>query len=345
MSGAGACDRTLYVRVDASTAIGVGHFMRCLALAQHWLDTGGRVRFIGRFPASLEARLGEEGIAHTAIADSHPAERDLETTLATIPPAAIIVVDGYHFDVAYQTALAARGRLLVVDDMGARQYAGYALLNQNLGADTIDYGQAPAIRLLGPRYALLRREFRRLAGAPRDFARPATRVLVTLGGGDERNVTALALEALARSRHEDLEIRVLVGPANPFAASLRETSSGRPSIAIVEHSPDVAEEMRRADVAIAAAGTSAWELAVTGVPSVLIAIADNQLPTAAALDARGAAVSAGPAATLDAGALQQAVDELIDSPDRRQYLSRAASALVDGDGVVRVTEVLKGENA
>lgn len=345
MSGTGGSDCTLYVRVDASTEIGVGHFMRCLALAQHWVDTGGRVRFIGGFPAALEARLGDEGIAHTAIPDAHPDERDLETTLATIPPAAIVAVDGYHFDVAYQTALAGRGRLLVIDDTGTGQYAGYALLNQNLDADAIDYRHAPAKRLLGPRYALLRREFRRLAGATRDFARPATRILVSLGGGDERNVTAPVLEALMRSRHADLEIRVLVGPANPFAGQLREMSSRHPSIEIVENSPNVAEEMRRADLAIAAAGTSAWELAVTGLPSVLIPVADNQLPTAAALDARGAAVSAGPAETLDVGALQRAVDELIDRPDRRQYLSRAASALVDGDGVVRVAEALKGEDA
>lgn len=346
MTAARDSGRTLHVRVDASTSIGVGHFMRCLALAQHWRDGGDPVRFIGGFPETLRRRLLADGIADTAVAGPHPDPRDLETTLAAVPSGATVVVDGCHFDHAYQAALAGRGRLLVVDDTGAGgRYAGYALLNQNLGAETIDYPDAPVLRLLGPRYALLRREFRHAAAAPRDFTRRARRILVSLGGGDEYNVTARVLEALMRSRHADLEIRVLVGPANPFAATLGRVAARDPRIALVENSTDVAAEMRAADVAVAAAGTSVWELAVTGLPSVLIPIADNQRPTAAALGVEGAAISAGPAEALDADALRQAVDTLIDRPDRRQYLSEKASTLVDGDGVVRVAEALRRETA
>ena len=96
----------LYIRVDASPHTGLGHFTRCLALAQHWRDIGRPATFLGRYAEELEERLAREGISHTPLPASHPDKRDLRTTLAAVPSGAFVVVDGYHFDYAYQAALA-----------------------------------------------------------------------------------------------------------------------------------------------------------------------------------------------------------------------------------------------
>ena len=37
---------SLVIRVDADSKIGMGHLMRCLALAQAWKDAGGKVMFV-----------------------------------------------------------------------------------------------------------------------------------------------------------------------------------------------------------------------------------------------------------------------------------------------------------
>ena len=135
----------LYVRVDASSRTGLGHFVRCFALGQHWRDARCDVTFVGSYPEPLAMMLEAERIAAAAVPRPHPDERDLPATLEAIPDGALTVLDGYHFDHEYQKALAESRRLLVIDDVGhLPAYAGAALLNANLAAAEVEYAHAPA---------------------------------------------------------------------------------------------------------------------------------------------------------------------------------------------------------
>lgn len=331
----------LYCRVDASEAIGIGHFMRCFALAQHWRDQEAPVTFVGSLPQPLDELLASEGISREPVRHVHPHAADLEGSVRTIPTGAVVVLDGYHFDSSYQRALGANRRLLVIDDTGhLDEYFGYALLNQNLGAESIRYAKAPAIRLLGPTYALLRRSFRTRRG-PRTSPESIGRILISFGGSDAGNVTLRVLAALDRCREGALEARVVVGPLNPHGRALREFSRDHDWAVLVEGATDLAPEMESADVAIAGSGSICWELAVLGVPSLLLAQAENQVPLGTEMESAGAAFFAGRASSLDDDSIADAVRHLLLARDRWQPMGDAATKIIDGDGVARVTDVLR----
>ena len=115
---------TLLIRSDASIAIGTGHVMRCLALAQAWRDAGGNVTFaMAEATPSIEARLRIEGVNVVRLPVPPGSTEDSARTcdLARQENAAWVVVDGYQFGSAYQTALRAAGlKVLFVDDHGMR---------------------------------------------------------------------------------------------------------------------------------------------------------------------------------------------------------------------------------
>jgi spore coat polysaccharide biosynthesis predicted glycosyltransferase SpsG len=251
------------------------------------------------------------------------------------------MLDGYHFGYETQLAFARRARkLLVVDDTAeAPRLAGHVLLNQNPGAESLPYGEAPPERLLGPRYALLGRRFR--LAQRREGREPALaeRVLVTFGGADPDNVTLAVLEALEPEL--PAHVRVLVGPANPHHGSLARWTASRRNVELLRGATDLPAVMRWADLAVSAPGTTVFELAWLGVPMLLTAIASNQLGSGASLSESGAALYCGPFGPAAAAELRSQFRALLRDPSRRASLARTARSLIDGRGAERVANVLR----
>ena len=252
----------ILVRADGGVAIGLGHAMRCLALVQAVADEcGGSAEFLmADPPPAFGARAAHEGATVHALGAAPGGVADAAETVRRADGADWIVLDGYHFDGGYQRALVDAGlKLLAFDDHGhAGSYPAHLVLNQNLGAGPEPYAdRAPYTRLLlGPRHALLRREFRHWDGPPRGVPPVARRLLVTLGGSDPDNVSARVLAALGEVEGP-LEVQVLIGGANPHREALERAAATCPHpVGLAVDVVDVPERMAWADLAVAAAGAA-----------------------------------------------------------------------------------------
>jgi len=330
----------LLVRADGNTAIGTGHVMRCLALAQAWQDAGGAVTFAMREPsANLRQRLDDEKIEIEEIAGAEDAAAT--AALAKQCGARWVVVDGYGFGAVYQRSVQAAGlQVLFVDDYGhGGEYSAELVLNQNISAEEKWYARRSdrTRLLLGTDYSLLRREFRRRGTLRQMFPAVARNVLITLGGADAENVSARALAALAHLGLAEVEVKVAVGPSNPHAGELRE-SAGHLGfrVELVNASAQMPELMEWADVAVSATGGTTWELLFMQVPFVGISVADNQRPTARRLGEMGLALTLDWSPEIKSEEIAGALKSLIPDPQKRSVMARRGRELVDGKGVERV---------
>jgi UDP-2,4-diacetamido-2,4,6-trideoxy-beta-L-altropyranose hydrolase len=338
----------LLLRADADAATGAGHVMRSLALAQAWQARGGTAVFLSRCEApGLRERIQAAGIGLIPLEETHPAASDLETTIAMLSrmPASFVALDGYHFDFEYQRAVRKAGsQTLIIDDTAhLGRYHADILLNQNLGASRISYHcDTDTTLLLEPRYALLRPEFAVRRDWQREIPQAATKVLVTLGGGDSDNVTLKVIETLRRLDGAGLETRIAAGPANPHLESLREAARALSSRnEILTSVSDMASLMAWADIAVTAGGSTSWELACMGLPSLTIVLAENQKRSVSELVAAGVAASAGWHEHVTAEHLAGKLGRLLHDPVQRLRMSEHGRALVDGKGADRVAAVLR----
>lgn len=370
----------LLFRTDASREIGTGHVMRCLALADALRAGGADVFFICReLPGHMESairqqgfealmlpapqgkfRLNPEGPTHSSwlgVSQREDAEQTHEV-VRQLGALDWIVVDHYALDARWESDLREVVRhIAVIDDLADRQHDCDVLLDQTYGREPVDYdGLVPAsVRyLLGPRYALLRKEFalwRPRALARRQLRAAPRRLFVNFGGVDACNATGFVLRLLDHVAEElpsELAITVVVGATSPYRREV-EASADRLKLptTVLSGVMNMAELMTEADLAIGAAGATSWERCCLGLPALIIEVAKNQRLIAKELDRAGAAIFSGTQAEVEQEPerLLRALYALLADGQATAQISESAAAISDGHGADRVALALLSSGA
>jgi spore coat polysaccharide biosynthesis predicted glycosyltransferase SpsG len=257
-----------------------------------------------------------------------------------------VVLDGYHFGDEFQRVLrAAELRVLAIDDFGHTEHRHADLvLNQNLHATEALYpGCGVNTRLLlGTRFILLRREFRKWRGWKREIPDVARKVLVTLGGSDPDNVTAVVLEALQSSGLPGLEVVVVVGAENPRFEELTAVARGVTGTRIVHNVEDMPALLAWAELAVICAGGTLWELLYFGAAVTSAWRNTTQATVIRQLGEMGLVVPLAAVEHLTPALIAEALVRLALDRSARARCAAAGRELIDGCGTERVVAVLKG---
>lgn len=331
------------VRVDASARIGLGHMRRCAALGRRLGTAGVDVHFLtkaeGLDPA---AEVGEFAGACVALEPSMQGQADAARTVEYCRSVGAdrLIVDHYQADEAYQSTLLEGGiRWLQFD--GAAQIPLWAdwVVSMSPAADEARYRTLqcrPETHLLiGPSYAILREEFFRYR-KPKQVSQQATRLLLTFGGGDDRGACLACLSALPGTG--GFEVVILSSSYNPQIPSIRRwiERNADAGIRLLLDDPDVARRMTEADIAVTAGGTTTFEMAMLGLPAIIVQIADNQRANAQAWERAGVALDLGPLERFDADRLRDKLVALAGDSGLRGRMAARGRKCVDGRGADRI---------
>ena len=348
-------------RVDASSQSATGHIMRCLTLAEAFRERSVSIRFLSRhMPQHFRDLLAERGYefadlgsAPAGPADDLPHAAWLGTPQTADAAAAVralsdrhwdwLIVDNYALDFRWESALRlAVGHIASIDDIANRRHDCDVLLDPNFYSDMNERyaGRVPphCQMLLGPRFALLRQEFRRLREGVKARSGPVKRILIFFGGVDADNYTGSAIAALAGSGLGGLRVDVVIG-ATHAARRLIESECQRLGFDLHVQTDRMAELMAQADMAVGAGGGALWERCCLGLPSVTVSAAGNQSRQIA--DAAGEGLVYAPDAPGElAPFLARQIRALIENSTLRQMMSRNGMRTVDGRGISRIVSSL-----
>ena len=328
--------RTAIFRCDASVRMGNGHVMRCLTLAEYLRDRGWGCIFSvspntnNDFPLLLKS-----GFVITGSDEEY----------CGVGPVNLIVIDGYQFSASNEKFYRSlTDTIVVIDDLANRPHDCDVLIDQTYDRQIGSYSSfvpSHCTILTGAEYAILRPQFYEIRESSlirRSNANGAIkRILISMGGTDPYNYTSQALSAVERF---GFEIDVLIGSGSPHVESLksyvRDMQAHGTHIHLHIDSSQVAELMAAADIAIGAAGTTAWERCCLGLPSILIELAENQKTIARNLMRAGAAYNLGWHGDVNAEMISRVVSKFIDNPDQVLEMSMHASNICDGRGIERL---------
>lgn len=337
---------SLLIRADATHATGIGHVMRCLAVADSHRARGGEVIFAGDIADALRERMHACGARLAPWPASAPARQDPATLIrlaASLPVPPTVLLDGYGFTEAYLATLTAAGLVTALfdDHMHLSRYAARLLINPNPGTETLRYDVDAGTRLLlGTGYAPVRREFSMAAREGTPPSGQDRHVLVLAGGSDPDGLT-LALAQSLRDVAPTIRLRFVLGPAYTERARLEAVlAEGACPAELLADVRDMAGQMAWAHLAVSAGGSTCHELACMGVPFIVCPVADNQRHIATGYAGGGAAVLLSPVAAGFGDQLRETLARLAANPRLLMDMSAAGRAMVDGKGAERIVEAM-----
>jgi UDP-2,4-diacetamido-2,4,6-trideoxy-beta-L-altropyranose hydrolase len=329
---------------DAGARVGGGHVMRCLTLAAALQAEGALCSLAaGEASGRLARTFGPPSLDIIDAGQDGP--RPLAEALAGLGgDFDVVVIDSYRLDAADEArAGARRARIAVLDDLADRSHHCALLVDPGFERRPADYAglvPAEAVLLTGVAYAPVRPAFAALreeAGPRRDGRKPA-RGLVSLGLTDLDAITAQVVDLVLPVRG-GIELDVVVGAGAPSLERLLELAGRDERIRLHVDTPDMARLMLEADVAIGAGGSSTWERACLGLPSLTVVLADNQRAQARSLSGQGLTLAAEAGADLAAG-LVSGWTRLVGDARLRRSMSRLGMAICDGQGARRVAAAI-----
>lgn len=294
------------IRADSSDKMGSGHLMRCLTLAAELREVKkADILFICRdLPGSMAYLVEENGYDLCLLAydesrnaflnglDEHKQwlgvtlNSDRDQTIAEIGKQGkydLMVVDHYALDEAWETPMRQYvKKIMVIDDLADRKHDCDILLDQNFykRLEVRYKGLVPSHckTLLGPKFALLRREFRSYRPKKPKIVSTIKKILVNFGGSDPKNHCLKLIEMLYDNQDffSRYHFLFVTGSMSSCKSAVFQISNKLSFCDVVEQTNKFGEIMRQADLFIGAVGATSWERGFLSLPAIVCSVAKNQ---------------------------------------------------------------------
>ena len=343
------------IRADGGTEMGMGHIMRTLVLAKELKKQNNQVFYVCKIDLldtlacnielhskcfdeikksgiSTRYKMGIQKVISEDFKVHFVRENHLIEDISKIP-LDFLITDSYDVNENYfNRTKSIFNKTAYIDDMNLYYFNVDFLLNQNVDAEDFKYRVNNDTKLiLGAKYVMMREEFRKL---PIKNIKPkAGDIMLTVGGSDPFHLTD---KILSWVRDSDYNFHVVVGPSFEHIEHLKKHENNKIKL---YYNANMHNIMEKCDVAISACGSTLYELAACGVPTIGVIIADNQLGIAKKLNDIGIIKNLGWHDKLNREDFIYNLNQLASNYNLRKVMSEKSRNIVDGKGVERIVNI------
>ena len=321
------------IHADGGPGVGLGHVMRCAALANQLSRQGHMALIAVESALEISAHMLRHGVEVITCAATASAIREVAIDMASN----CIVIDSYRWTANDFCTLKGGWTIVAFDDQALRELPVDVVINGAPAADELRYLTAENTLLcLGSDYQILRDDFRLIP--PREYIGTVDRVIAMVGGDDLLGllpILARLLDVAAESG--SFVADVICGPFTPMP-DIYDLKN----VTVLRNPIDLHERMAGADLAISAGGQTLYELARCGTPTIAFCSGPDQIYNLKALAKANVVWNTGDATSPHwAREVGASITELIIDVARRKAMSQAGQALVDGLGAERLVNAIE----
>jgi UDP-2,4-diacetamido-2,4,6-trideoxy-beta-L-altropyranose hydrolase len=276
----------VFIITEGNSKIGFGHISRCISLSQAFNEQNINPYFIINGDETIKNVIDPRNLYLFDWIKENTKLYNL------INEADITIIDSYSFSDLIAKKISKIVKLSVyIDDNNRINYPKGIVVNSSIHAKNLKYINNPEIcYLLGTEYSMLRKEF--WDPSTKEINKQIETILITLGINDIRNIIPKLLKIL-NEKFPNLQKKIIVGKCFRNIDKLDYSPNKNCTLLFSLDANEMKDAMLSSDIAITAGGQTSYELLSLGVPSLIIAVADNQVQSVEEFNKLGLACYAG----------------------------------------------------
>ncbi len=173
---------------------------------------------------------------------------------------------------------------------------------------------------LGPTYYILNPIFKKFENYYRTFTSKARNILITMGGGDQKNLTIKVSESIVNMKN--IHLNIILGKLFQNFSEIEMLKTKNPSkITIYQDINNMEELMKENDIIISTGGNTSFEAAYMGIPGILINQNDLQSQNSILYNEKGVFIDLGVGQKLPNKDIRKKVEEFTNSKELRKKMN------------------------
>ncbi|MGE0567936.1 MAG: UDP-2,4-diacetamido-2,4,6-trideoxy-beta-L-altropyranose hydrolase [Bacteroidia bacterium] len=331
--------KSVLIITEASENIGMGHVVRCLALA-HILKNKFNVEFLLYNWTNAVTELIRENEFTCFILNKESSDEDKH-----IESHDIVVLDGYNFTPMLSDKIKSKQKYLIqIDDLHNQHYVADCIINVSDSVTKNDFITAPYTKLfLGSKYVMLRKIFNEFGMKPARNILSITSVFISMGGSDLNNNSLKALEACLLIP-EINTIHIVIGITNSHESELHafiEKNKQKKKIVLYKNlnSESFCNLLFSSQLAICPASGTCMEACAVGIGLISGYTADNQLGILNGLIKNDCAFNLGDINKISTPEIRNKMEFCIQNPEQINKQIVNQKKLIDGQSPQRLLAI------
>ena len=260
----------VFIVTEGSRKIGFGHITRCLSLYQAFEEKRIKPKLIINADDNIEDFINCKNYEIFNWLDEKSKFFEL------LKKADITIIDSYLAEISLYENLSNIVKIPVyMDDYKRLDYPKGIVVNASINTEKLDYSKKNEVKfLLGTKYIPLRKEFWTVPS--KKINEKIKSVMITFGGDDAKNMTPKILKSL-RKNYPSIKKNIVIGRSFQNISKIRRETDENTNLIYYPDAEKMKEYMLESDIAVSSGGQTIYEFARIGVPTIAIAVADNQL--------------------------------------------------------------------
>lgn len=328
---------------EGGKKVGMGHVRRCLVIAHQLKKEGADVLFLINDDPTVINQLEEESFLYEIASFG-----DINCSRVVGKIVDIILIDTKRPIVEIMGRLKDIGYKIVLMDniTPARLKADIAIYPTAIfHKDNIEWNGFNGRVFSGADYVPIAESFIKTRQRAKNLRfQPPYQILITMGGSDPNNLTSKIASSLL-NLSMPVKIKAVIGPAFLPHADLSEIEKQRDfnrdfNIDFIRNVKDMSEIMADSHIAITAFGTTIFELAYMGVPSLIIANYTSDEEDMEAFKRLKIGIPLGYYEDVSNSDLKENVEMVLRDRILWEEMSQKGKGLIDGQGAERIVSIM-----